>query len=371
MTGRQCLQAILNREPPPRLCWTTLVDDMTRSVMPEEIRALPPLDFYRRLGCDILQFGNYGLPPELQVQPPCQRVGPETRTEQTTDPDGTVRTTIHTDWGPLTSCSRNSHPTRYPIETLEELRTSLSLWEQTRFQEVEGHEPSLARTEGAIGDSGLYAPTLAPSPVQQLLEVDMGLIAFYGLLQDHPREVEALLEAMHQARLQEYEITARRTSAPLLIPVENTSSTLISPALYRRYSLPQLRDYIDICHRHGKLAILHMCGLLTHLLPVIRETGLDGVNAATPPPHGDTTIEDVLDACGEDFIILGGIFDGSLLHAPDVTRQQLHAGLEALYTLRVRRARLLLWLGVDGLPTPLGRFEAVAEWFRDNASGRS
>jgi len=365
MTGRHCLEAILDHQTPPRLCWTTLVDDLTRSVMPDEARSLPPLDFNRAIGCDILQFGNYGLPAELQVLPPWRRVEPETQVEHTIDPDGTQRTTVRSEWGALTSCTRNSHPTRYPIETLEELRTARRIWEQTRFEEAEGHEESFARTDAAIGDSGLYAYTTSPSPVQQLLEVDMGMIAFYGMLQDYPREVEGLLAVMHEARKQEYELTARRTPARVVIPVENTSSTLISPTLYRRYSLPQLRDYVDILHRYGKLAVLHMCGLLTHLLPVIRETGLDGINAATAPPHGDTTVEDILDACGEDFIILGGIFDGSVLHASQVTRRQLHATLEALYTPRVRKAKLLLWLGVDGLPTPLERFVDVGDWYRE------
>jgi hypothetical protein len=246
------------------------------------------------------------------------------------------------------------------------VRLARRLWEATSYEETEGHEASLARAEAAIGDSGIYALTVSPSPVQQLLELDMGLIAFYGLLQDYPREVEGLLEAMHAARRQEYEITARRTPARVIIPVENTSSTLISPSLYRRYSLPQLRDYVDLCHAHGKLAVFHMCGLLTHLLPVIRETGLDGINAATPPPHGDTTIEHVLDLCGDDFLLLGAVFDGSVLHDAQVTRERLRATLEALYTPRVRRARLLLWLAVDGLPTPLERFTAVGEWFREH-----
>lgn len=199
--------------------------------------------------------------------------------------------------------------------------------------------------------------------MQQLLELDMGLVNFYGLLQDYPSEVEGLLEAMQQARLQEWRMTVDVTPAPALIPVENTSSTLISPALYRRYSLPQLREVVEVCHGAGKLAVFHMCGWLRDLLPAIRETGLDGINAATPPPHGDTTVEQVLDACGEDFLVLGGILDGSVFQAPRVTREQLHAALEGLYTPRVRRANLLLWLPADGLPTSLERFELVQEWF--------
>ena len=367
-TGRQCLQSILRRETPPRLCWTTLVDDLTRSVMPADIRALPLLDFYRRLGCDILQFGNYGLPPELQVTSPARRVEPPREVERAVQPNGTLVTTVRTEWGELTSCARGSHPTKHPIETRADLQVARRMWEGTRYEEALD-DSSFARAVAAIGESGLYLPTLGPSPVQQLLELDMGLIAFYGLLQDYPREVEGLLETMHQVRLQEWEIVARRSPAPALIPVENTSTTMISPALYRRYSLPQMRDTVETCHRHGKLAIFHMCGHLRALLPVIRETGLDGAHATTPPPHGDTTLEQALDLCGEDFILMGGVFDGSVFQASDVTREQLHGALAELYTPRLRKAELLLALGADGLPTPLERFVAVGEWFRAHGGG--
>ena len=61
MTGRERLLNVLNRKPIDRVAWTTLVDDKTRSVMPQHAREMPVLDFYRQVGCDILQFGNYGL----------------------------------------------------------------------------------------------------------------------------------------------------------------------------------------------------------------------------------------------------------------------------------------------------------------------
>ena len=362
MTGRQCLASILRRETPPRLCWTTLVDDLTRSVMPEPVRALSPLDFYRHIGCDILQFGNYGLPAESQVVSPARHMGPPQETEQAARPDGTQVTTVRTEWGELTSCARGGHPTKHPIVTLADVRVAQRMWEETRYDEAP-EDDSFARADAAIGEDGVYVPTLGPSPVQQLLEMDMGMVAFYGLLQDYPREVEELLQTMHRVRLQEWEIVARCSPARALIPVENTSTTMISPGMYRRYSLPQMRDIVDVCHRHGKLAIFHMCGHLRDLLPVIREAGLDGINALTPPPHGDTTIEQALDLCGEDLILLGAILDGSVFQAAEVTARQLHRTLEELYTPRVRRAKLLLWLGADGLPTPLERFLYVRDWF--------
>jgi len=362
MTGRQRLLNILDRKPPDRVAWTTLVDDTTRSVMPKPVREMTTLDFYRHIGCDVLQFGNYGLPPHLCVPSPARRVTPPVHTEETRESDGRLVRTHTTPWGTLTASFRGGHPIEHPVGSLEQLRILEKLWAGSHYQEADGAEAGSAPVDAAIGDRGLHIPTLEPSPVQQLLQMDMGVANFYHLLQDHPREMAALLDAMHACRMQEYEIVARRSPAPALILVENTSTTLISPALYRRLSLPQVRGFVAACHRHGKKAILHMCGLLRGLLPELAETGLDGINGLTPPPVGDLPFEAALDALGDGLIILGGILDGSVFHKQSVSPDEIARALDALYTPRLRQAAFLLWLGADGLPTPLDRFLAVREW---------
>ncbi len=141
---------------------------------------------------------------------------------------------------------------------------------------------------------------------------------------------------------------------------------MISPALYARYSLPQLRDFVHTMHRHGKKAVLHMCGLLKGLLPALAETGMDAVNGLTPPPVGDVTVEEALDALGESTVILGGILDPTSFSAPGVSREQIWRALDGLYTPRLRRANLALWLAADGISVPLERFEAVRDWVKRN-----
>jgi len=112
-----------------------------------------------------------------------------------------------------------------------------------------------------------------------------------------------------------------------------------------------------------------MCGHLKALLPAIRETGLDGINAVTPPPVGTTEFEDVLDMFGDDFVIFGAVMAPPVFHRAGVTRDELHACLEELYTPRLRQAHMVLWLAVDGLATPLEKFQAVAEWMEKNKAG--
>jgi len=365
VTGRERLQNIIAGRPADRLAWTTLVDATTLSAMPERYREMCPLDFYREIGCDILQFGNYGLPHDLRMTPPCRFAFPiEEHTEHR--PDGAlVRTTVSR-WGKLTSVTRRGHPVRHRVQTADDLRCLRRIWENARCEEPPDHDPTFARLDEAVGDDGIVALTMNPSPVQQLLEYDMGVAAFYGFLSEDRKELEGLLDAMQAVRREEYRIVARRTPAEGVIPVENTSATLISPPVYRELSLPHLREYADILHAQGKKMVLHMCGLLRGLLPAIAETGLDGINGLTPPPVGDTPFDLALDALGEDLVILGGVFDAQVFQKPGVKGDEVRRALDALYTPRLRRANLLLWLGADGLPTPLENFLAVADWMHDN-----
>ena len=361
MTGRERLLSVLGGRPVDRPAWTTLVDDVTRSVMPEPEREMSILDWYRRIRCDILLFGNYGLPTELRVSHPCRRVTPGVRVQSWAEGQESI-CQWQSPWGTLIRRSRSSHPTKYAVETIEDLRVLKAIWENSLYEEAPGTEEGLERLDRHLGPDGLFVPTVGPSPVQQLIEYDMGLEGFIMFLQDHERDVEELLDVMHSRRKQEYEICARRYPCPAMIQVENTSSSLVSPGIYRRYSLPQVRDFVDITHRWGKKAIIHMCGLLKGLLPAFPKTAMDGINGLTPPPIGDCHFEDALDAMGEDVVILGGVLDGTVFHGADTTRERIWNLLDRVYTPRIRQANLLLWVVADGLPTPMERFHAVRRW---------
>jgi hypothetical protein len=366
MTGRERLTNILDRKPTDGIAWTTLVDDKTRSGMAEDLRRTHPFDFYRKVGCDILQFGNYGFwGSEDFVCTPWKLSTAGTETMETTEADGSIMIQRKTKWGTLTALFREGHPVKHPVESIEELRILKNIWLHSRYEEdlSDNFERNLERIETKIGDDGIYVHTVNASPVQLLLEYETGVANFYYLLQDHPDEVIETLKVIHQCRKDEYEILARRSPVRCVIPVENTSTTMISPEMYERLSLPQISDFVEIMHGHGKLAILHMCGRLKGLLSVIKETGLDGVNGLTPAPVGDVSFDDALDTFGEDFILLGGILDPSVIQKQDASKREIWNTLEGLFTPRIRRAHFLLWLGADGQPMPLDRFLAVRDWF--------
>jgi uroporphyrinogen-III decarboxylase len=197
-----------------------------------------------------------------------------------------------------------------------------------------------------------------------LLEFDAGMINFYYLLNDYPQEMEALINTIHKRELKAFEILAQGP-CDVIILCENTSSFYISPEVYRKYNGPHVRDFVDIVHAAGKTAIIHMCGHVKNLLDQIKDTGLDGIHALTPPPTGDTPWELAMDVIGEDLIIIG-VLDPTIFILGPV--EEIASALDVLYTPRLRRANLILCPFADGIPVPLERFHAVADWMNRNSA---
>lgn len=86
---------------------------------------------------------------------------------------------------------------------------------------------------------------------------------------------------------------------------ENIDAHIDSPRLFNEYLLPDYRKRISQVHQRGKFCHIHMDGSLKPLLPLINKAGFDGIEAATPLPQGDVTLEELKDALGDTTLIDG------------------------------------------------------------------
>ncbi len=185
-----------------------------------------------------------------------------------------------------------------------------------------------------MGDAGSITLFGPPTPLLDLTMFQIRLPTIHYLIADHPAEMAALLGAMHRRNCEFYEMVA---GAPgeVVRSFEDTSTTLISPALYREWCLTQLQDYRDICRARGKLFVPHMCGYLRGVLDDLRETGLDGIEAITPPPLGDTSLSLARDTLGPEVTLIGGIDPTQFVGAtPEKTRTIVQAALSGLSDTR-------------------------------------
>ena len=357
MTGRERLMAILGKRPADRLAWTTLVDKATLDLMPESLRGNGGLDLYRHLKCDILLLNNWGTPHPFPRS--ARWVWPEDVTVTSAAEGERHVVTYKTRLGSLESISQRGHPIKPLVATVEDVRIYRDAWERLRFVKGDDDTPAFQATERLFGEDGIATCFPHASAIPSLLEYVMGMEPFYYLLNDYPREMTDLIRVIHEREMETWRILA---GGPWEVTIlcENTSTYYISPDIYRRFNGPHQKDFVDIMHAAGKIALMHMCGHVLNLLPEIRKTGLDGIHALTPPPVGNTPWETALDALGEDLVIVG-VLDPSVFAAGPVAR--IPETLDRLYTPRLRRANVVLWAAADGLPIPLERFEAVAKWF--------
>ena len=199
-----------------------------------------------------------------------------------------------------------------------------------------------------------------------MLETAIGTEQFYYLLEDYPREMDALIGIIHERELEAFRILANGPCEVVTL-CENTSTYYIGPEIYRRYNMPHVRDFVDIMHAAGKIAIIHMCGHVLDILPDIKQTGLDGVHALTPPLVGNTPWETALDVLGEDQIIFGCLPADIFLLLPP---EEVGPALDRLITPRIAKSRFVLCLFADGIEAPLERFLLVKHWLERHQSGR-
>ena len=367
MNGQERLQAIHGKRPHDRASFITLVDDITRRGMSKEFREMSPIDFYKHFGFDIYQFGNYGLAPDQRVKYPYIRRQKNVQIKWIDKGNSCLEQVIETPYGILRKEIRSGHPVKYPVETFEDLQVLAKIWRDTEYVlDLDGCQETFDRVKQLLEGSGIFVPTMdLPSAVQMLLEQDIGPENFYYMLMDYPKEMNELIALIHDRRCQEYRLAAKYMPFDACISVENTSTSYISPKIYREFSQRHMKDFVDIMHGEGKLAIIHMCGLINDLLEDFRPIGMDGIHALTEPPVGDTMVEHALNVLGEDLIVIT-LLDGTTIYDPDYTKEKMIAHLDHFVTDRLQKANVIFALGTDGLETPLDRFETVSEWFSKN-----
>lgn len=359
MTGRERLRAVFGRQPTDRLPWTALVDSCSLSHFPPEITGNYGLDFYRYLGCDIFLLGGWNTPYGFQTP----RLHWTPGTSERTETQGPRRTTVwQTPLGDLTMIYEGAHPVKFPVDSEAALRIYRWMWEGARYEAGDDTE-AFATIDGLIGDEGVTTYFGCTSALPLLLQIHMGMENFYYLLADHPAEMDALIRTIHERQLEAFRLVAAGPWESVTM-CENTSTSYLSPRLYERYNLGHQRDFCTIMQAAGKTALLHMCGLVKDLLPLIKETGCDGLHTLTPPPTGNTPWELALDVLGDDLILLGCLDPTVWVLGPV---EGIAPALDRLITPRLRESPFVLSVMADGLAVPQERFEAVASWCESRA----
>lgn len=197
----------------------------------------------------------------------------------------------------------SSRLVEYPVKSLEDFKPLVYMLENLR---VEFDRETYERMRLNLGDRGILSYFFPRSPLQGLLINYMGVERCFRFLLRYRSEVEGLMEAIKRSNDRFYEVIAR-SPVKILNLGENIDARITSPKLFKKYCIPCYQERSDYLHKHGKYVHIHVDGWAKPLLPLLRETGLDGVEALTVKPVGDMTLEDIKRALGDEMVLLDGI----------------------------------------------------------------
>ncbi len=130
---------------------------------------------------------------------------------------------------------------------------------------------------------------------------------------EEPELLEDILEQLTILAVAAVDIAAAYPSTGAVFYAEDmgfNTSTMISPASYRKLLFPRIKRIADACHKHDKPFILHSCGAVDPLMEdFIEVIGIDGFHS-----FQDTIVpvEEVYKKYGDRISILGGVDVGLL-----------------------------------------------------------
>ena len=273
---------------------------------------------------------------------------------ETWETDRRLRTTWTTPVGSLTELIQydelklSHRRTEYRLKKPEDfkvleyiLRDERWYWDQEAYEK---HMTQFAR----FGPLQFY---FRRSPLQNLFIDEMGFENTIFAMNDYPDVIQRYMKAESDADDAMYDVL-RDCPVQYLNFGENIDARMDPPNLWLEYLIPYYRRRTDQLHGAGKFVHIHIDGSMKPLLPHLRECPWDGIEAATPVPQGDVTLEEIKEAIGE-MVLLDGI--PALYFLPLYPEGELLRCVEKIVELFYPR----LVLGISDEIPPDGDIERV------------
>jgi hypothetical protein len=257
--------------------------------------------FSRYLGLDIMDF--FGAPLRVQRR----RVTIETAQEN----DDTIHI-WRTPSATLREVSRRcrddgtSYRVEHLVKTAADLPALAAILEDETWELDPQKMKALRRRQELIGRDGMIMASLPGTPMGMMYRVYSGVEPLIYLHTDARQALRDLFAVMEENYQQQYRLVAE-TGIDALIGMDDTSTTIISPAMFEEFNLALTDQRAEICHRRGKLYFHHSCGLIRDLLPLYRRTRMDAVHAFTVPPIGNVTVKHGRQLLGNQITIIAGV----------------------------------------------------------------
>jgi len=302
MTPKERILSAIQGKPVDRVPWCPFLAYWWEK-QPESFREQGQLAFMEAIGADPLLRGIPGVAWRVEFKGTNFRN--ETRGEEMENiyetPVGTLRERyIHSPEG----------DTWFLVGHAVKIEEDYKILQWMYEHAVVHNEPEvLNQNLREIGNRGLGISVVGPthkSAFQSLVEQYVGTQELSFALFDFPETVEACLEAMRQVSYKTAEISVE-SDAEVFIFFEDSSTTNISPAMFEKYTMPEIDTWGRIIHGADKLLLHHACGHVKGLLPHMSQLPLDGIESMSPPPTGNISYAEARPQLPGNIALIGGI----------------------------------------------------------------
>jgi hypothetical protein len=179
-------------------------------------------------------------------------------------------------------------PSEWAIKDLRDYQTVKCIIDDTEYFP---NYDDFSKVERIMGDDGVAAAMTPKSPLQSMLLDLMGYTRFSLDYRMHRAEFDDLYQVFRRKQLEMYRIVAD-SPAEIVLLDDNINGVVTSPKLFEDFCVPFYDEIADMLHAKGKILAVHLDGKLKCLRDLIARTKIDVVEAFTPPPIGDISIDE-------------------------------------------------------------------------------
>ena len=150
---------------------------------------------------------------------------------------------------------------------------------------------AIRATQETLGGDGLVMVRVAKGPIQEMLYQMLGLERFAIDFHERRELVDSLYDHLVQRYDELYDLAAE-APAEILQSADNITADVVGEERFRRYCMPCYERQMRRLAGTGKRLAVHMDGRLRSLMQPIAEATFDIVEAFTPSPVGDVSVQE-------------------------------------------------------------------------------
>jgi len=194
-------------------------------------------------------------------------------------------------------------PSEYFIKSAGDLKI-LDYWLKSTSFEPEYDQ--LIVMKDVVGDWGCIVCNLNKSPLMDLIHWYAGIVTAINTMVDNRKEFTDIIKTLEIKAEETTKIALKSPSDFMLIP-DNLHSDMVGENLFEEFLKPYYKKYSDSAKKAGKYSSIYMDGGLKGLLKEISEINFSVIEAMTPKPAGDLSLDEFEDYVSSDSVMWGGI----------------------------------------------------------------